>query len=320
MKFKYLKSLIPAALSLSLTFGMVSCVSDLDISPIDPQVSGTFSQDEVFTKLYAALVLTGQQGPSDKPDIASDDEGNTAFYRVMFTVNEYATDEMIWTWMDAGIPELIFMRWNSSHGTIEMLYNRLAYNITLCNFFLDQVEGQTDEVTVKQRAEARFLRALYYYYYMDLFGKAPFKEHFSEELPVEKNRADLFAYIESELNAIENDMYDPGKAPYGRADKAANWLLRARMNLNAEVYTVISHEQLFVIVTQIISGINGLTSIFSSFRPLCSTGINFSIQVHTSTQRDYFPASSGWYPYKILWWFFLPGCCYSYCRYAVMGN
>ena len=56
MKFKYLKSLIPAALSLSLTFGMVSCVSDLDISPIDPQVSGTFSQDEVFTKLYAALV------------------------------------------------------------------------------------------------------------------------------------------------------------------------------------------------------------------------------------------------------------------------
>ena len=183
------------------------------------------------------MVLTGQQGPSDKPDIASDDEGNTAFYRVMFTVNEYATDEMIWTWMDAGIPELIFMRWNSSHGTIEMLYNRLAYNITLCNFFLDQVEGQTDETTVRQRAEARFLRALYYYYYMDLFGKAPFKEHFSEELPVEKNRADLFAYIESELDAIENDMYEPGKAPYGRADRAANWLLRARMNLNAEVYT-----------------------------------------------------------------------------------
>ena len=56
-------------------------------------------------------------------------------------------------------------------------------------------------------------------------------------MPVEKNRADLFAYIESELDAIENDMYEPGKAPYGRADRAANWLLRARMNLNAEVYT-----------------------------------------------------------------------------------
>ena len=44
MKFRYLKSLIPAALSLSLTFGMVSCVGDLDISPIDPQVSGNFSR------------------------------------------------------------------------------------------------------------------------------------------------------------------------------------------------------------------------------------------------------------------------------------
>lgn len=73
---------------------------------------------------------------------------------------------------------------------------------------------------------------------MDLFGKAPFKEHFSEELLVEKNRADLFAYIESMNWMIENDMYtEPGKAPYGRADRAANWLLRTRMNLNAEVYT-----------------------------------------------------------------------------------
>ena len=32
-------------------------------------------------------------------------------------------------------------------------------------------------------------------------------------------------------------MYDPGQAPFGRADKVANWLLRARVYLNAEVYT-----------------------------------------------------------------------------------
>lgn len=237
MKFRYLKSLLPVALSVSMMFGISSCINDLNISPINPQVSGTFSQDEVFTKLYASLSLTGQEGPAGKPDIESDDEGKSAFYRSLFTANEFGTDEMIWTWMDPGIPEMIFLRWNSSHGMLEMLYNRIGYNITLCNFFLDQTEGKTDESSVKQRAEARFLRAYLYYNFMDLFGKAPFKEHFNNDLPVEKSRSEIFAYIEDELKNIENDMYAPLAAPYGRADQVANWLLRARMYLNAEVYT-----------------------------------------------------------------------------------
>ena len=241
MKFRYLKLLFPAALSVLLLFSTASCINDLDISPIDPQTSSAFVQDEVFNKLYAALVMTGQTGPSGKPDIISPDEGKSAFYRSLFTANEYCTDEMIWTWMDAGIPELIYMRWNSADGNIEMLYNRLGYNITLCNFFLDETEGKTDEASLKQRAEARFLRAYYYYNFMDLFGKAPFKEHFNNDLPVQKSRKEVFDYIESELEAIENDMYEPGTAPYGRADKAANWLLRARMYLNGQVYTGTAH-------------------------------------------------------------------------------
>lgn len=44
----------------------------------------------------------------------------------------------------------------------------------------------TDAETLRQRAEIRFLRALHYWYFLDLFGKAPFKEHFSNDLPVEK--------------------------------------------------------------------------------------------------------------------------------------
>ena len=57
-----------------------------------------------------------------------------------------------------------------------------------------------------------------------------------KDCPPQIKRADLFEYIEKELNEIETDMYDPGMAPYGRADKAANWLLRSRLLLNAEVY------------------------------------------------------------------------------------
>ena len=139
MKFKHIKSIVSAALFLSLTTGMTSCINDLDISPIDPQMTATFDQDMYFTKLYASLGLTGQK-LSEDPDIAVKDEGQSCFYRALFTNNEYGTDEMIWTWQEnAGIPELTYMRWNSSHQQTEILYNRLAYNITLCNFFLDQI-------------------------------------------------------------------------------------------------------------------------------------------------------------------------------------
>lgn len=237
MKFRYLKSIVSAALFLSLTAGMTSCINDLDISPIDPQVTSTFDQETYFTKLYASLGLTGQK-LNDDPDIAVKDEGQSCFYRALFTNNEYGTDEMIWTWQEnAGIPELTYMRWNSSHQQTEILYNRLAYNITLCNFFLDQIAGKDDEVSVRQRAEARFLRSLFYYYLMDSFGKAPFTEHFSKENPPQKMAPELFTYIESELQNIESDMSDPANTPFGRASKAACWLLRARLYLNAEVYT-----------------------------------------------------------------------------------
>ena len=61
----------------------------------------------------------------------------------------------------------------------------------------------TDAETLRQRAEIRFLRALHYWYFLDLFGKAPFKEHFSNDLPVEKKGTELYTYIQNELNEIE---------------------------------------------------------------------------------------------------------------------
>ena len=61
--------------------------------------------------------------------------------------------------------------------------------------------------------------------FLDVFGKAPFKEHFSNDLPVEKKGTELYTYIQNELNEIEADMYEPRQAPFGRADKAANCCL-----------------------------------------------------------------------------------------------
>ena len=238
MKTSYLKHIFSAALTVAVSLGNVSCINDLDISSIDPQNSSSFDQEGAFVKQYALLGLTGQKGLAGTPDLDGQDEGESGFYRTIFNCQELPTDECVWVWQDnVDIPQFTSIAWNSSSQRTEWVYVRLGYDITQMNFFLDQIADKTDEESLRQRAEVRFLRALHYSYFLDLFGKAPFKEHFDNELPVEITGKDLYDYIQKELDECEADMYEPGQAPFGRADKAANWLLRARVYLNAEVYT-----------------------------------------------------------------------------------
>ena len=238
MKTKYIKQLFSAALIAVLSSGVTSCINDLDISPIDPQTGGSFDQQGVFVKGYAMLGVTGQKGIDGSPDLDGQDEGESGFYRTTFNCNELPTDECLWAWQEnQDIPQLTSISWSPSSQRTEWVYVRLGYDITQYNFFLDQTESMTDAETLRQRAEIRFLRALHNWYFLDLLGKAPFKEHFSNDLPVEKKGTELYTYIQNELNEIEGDMYEPRQAPFGRADKAANWLLRARLYLNAGVYT-----------------------------------------------------------------------------------
>ncbi len=234
----YIQLLCSAALAVAAALGATSCIADLDQSPIDPQMNFEFDQQATFAKQYALLGLSGQQGPAGSGDLDGQDEGESNFYRTVFNLNELCTDECIWAWQDnAGIPELTRISWTPSLQRVEWAYTRLGYDILQMNYFLDNIEGLEDEESVRQRAEVRFLRALHYWYFLDLFGKAPFKEHFDNELPEEKAGKALYEYIQSELAAIEPAMSEPRQAAFGRADKAANWLLRARLYLNAEVYT-----------------------------------------------------------------------------------
>ena len=219
-----------------IIMGFTSCVDDLNVQPIDPSVNQTFDQDMVFGKIYASLGLTGQQGPAGSGDIAGIDEGFSDFFRLMWTLNEISTDEAICSWGDADIPTTNFCTWSSAQGFVTGMYSRFYYNITLCNHFLTKTTGLTDEKTKYQRAEARFIRAMNYYFLIDMFGNVPFSEEVTDVPAKQIQRADLFTYVEKELSECEADMYDAHKAPYYRADKAANWMIRSRLYLNAMVY------------------------------------------------------------------------------------
>lgn len=223
-----------------LAAGMVSCADDLNISSIDPQTKPSPDPTALLAKCYATLGLTGQEGVAGNGDL-SDDEGESGFYRTTFNCMELPTDECVWAWQtDTDIPQLTNIAWNSSSIRTQWVYTRLTYDITLYNNYLSQTED--NEENKLNRAEVRFLRALHYWYMLDLFGKSPFKIDFNiSELPVEKSGKDLYAWIDQELTDIEPQMAEVGaycnSQNFGRADRGAAYMLHARLALNSEIYT-----------------------------------------------------------------------------------
>ncbi len=233
-----------------------SCVKDLDTIPLDEDqtTAATVFDDpaaykQVLAKLYAGLALSGQMGPAGQPDISGIDEGFGQYLRGLWYHEELPTDEAIISWNDQTIHDFHNQQWNSSDVFISAMYYRIFYQITACNEYLRQTSDEKlderkvdDELRAKiatYRAEARFLRALSYWHALDLFGNVPFvteNDPIGAFLPEQINQKDLFAFIESELLDIKDKLKDPQANEYGRADKAAAWMLLAKLYLNAEVY------------------------------------------------------------------------------------
>ena len=214
----------------------ISCTNDLDVTPINPQQTMDYNQDALFNKIYASFCLTGQVGPAGNGDVPGD-EGQSEFFRMLWYLNEFTTDEAHWVWAtDAGVPDLLHNNYGESNPFSSGMYYRLYFTITLCNFFLEQATS-TDAATLMQRAEVRFIRALNYYYIMDLYGNAAFTTRVSAEMPIRYTRMQFFNFVEEELKAIESELAMPGSNSYGRVDRVAAWLILSRLYLNAEVYT-----------------------------------------------------------------------------------
>lgn len=240
MKNIFVKTIAAAV----LTLGMTGCANDLDISSIDPQSSPNPDAMGLLAKCYGVLGLTGQRGGTGNGDLSLD-EGESGFYRTTFNLQELPTDECMWAWQtDNDIPQITMIGWNSSSVRVQWAYTRLTYDITLFNSYLSQV-ADNDE-NRQYRAEVRFLRALHYWYLLDLFGKAPFKVDFNiTELPVEYSGEQMYAWLDNELTEIEAEMTKTGAGVgafnnsenFGRADLGAVYLLHARLALNSAVYS-----------------------------------------------------------------------------------
>ena len=239
---------------LSAVFAMTftSCVDDLNQRPvIESDSESVYSEAAnykmVLAKLYASYVIAGQEQGGGNSDLSS--VNGYDFLRGYFNLQEAGTDEVASTWLTGdNIANLTYMKWDVNDPWVSDTYYRAYYTIALCNELIRHCgeseisKFSSDEQAAIRgyKAEARFLRALSYYFVLDLFGQGPFTDENSSVsvsyTPPAYTGKQLFDYIESELkDNVENDL--PADNEYGRATKAASWALLAKMYLNAEVYT-----------------------------------------------------------------------------------
>lgn len=236
---------------------IAACTNRLDLKP-----TNAVSADVIYSsgkgyignavKVYASLAAAGSGDPnsSTSTDIpATGDGGSSEFIRNLWNAQELPTDEAVNAWNDIGLPDYHTMTWTANNPWVRRCFARSSLIIAFANDFIRQAEpakvasrkisADTAAMIADYRNEVRFIRALQYYYLMDMFARPGFitDKDAVGIFPRQATRQEIFSYVESELKDLETLLKEPRTAEYGRADKAAAWALLARMYLNAEVYT-----------------------------------------------------------------------------------
>ena len=238
-----------SVLGVSLALGLVSCVDDLNREPIDPnQITPESAQgyiNQIMAKCYSGMAVSGQTGPDGNSDISGLDGGTSQYTRALFMLQEFTTDESKWIWPDAGVIDLNTNTWGNGNENIFGTYSRLYTHIAICNDFLRLVSGGMDvpadmQATVEQyKLEARALRAMSYYWVLDLFGNGGYVDETTDigVKPVQYTRRQLYDWLVEELETLVEAFPKNEPVIYGRVGVDGVEALLARVYLNAEVYT-----------------------------------------------------------------------------------
>ena len=251
MKIKNIFSAVAAAAMLT------ACVGDLNTIPLNPTdvTSETaYGADEEgyvqgLTKIYFQLVSNNTQ------DLQVADGGASEFIRAFWSTQEVTADAAKCAWGDAWVNDLNNCTWKGDvlNDAVYAVYVRTLQGITYVNEYLRQTSdanlstrGCSADVKAKvqqYRAEARFLRAFFYWAAMDTFGQVPFSTEDTQfgggYNPPQKPATEIFDFVVSELEDLASDAsaMPAAQANYPRADKGSVLGLLARVYLNAEVYT-----------------------------------------------------------------------------------
>ena len=212
-----------------LLLTMAAC-TDLEETPEN------FITPETFPKTEAE-VLAGLAGVYAQLRSVVDDYWN---------ISEVSSDEIVvptrgQDWYDNGQwLELHRQTWAPNNQSGLSLVNgawNMAYTgVTRANALLEALENVSIPNQAALAAEARTLRAFFYYLLMDAFGGVPLATSTELMARPRVSRDSLFTFIEAELNAARADLPSQA-AQYGRVAQGAADAILANMYLNAAVFT-----------------------------------------------------------------------------------
>lgn len=183
----------------------------------------------------------------------AESQGLQGTYRGVYDYNTFTTDEAILPtrggdWYDGGFWQNLYLhKWTANDNALANTWDYLYKVIVLCNQSLAAIDNHktllTDTQLAEYKAEVRAVRALFYYYTMDMFGNIPLVTDANTSVKdVEQTgRSSVFYFIVKELQEVLPLLPDEHSNLegdyYGRVTRPVACFLLAKLALNAEIYT-----------------------------------------------------------------------------------
>ena len=234
---------------LFLLLAGLSMTSCLDEHPKDQLVEDAIygSASDIYINAVASLYnyIGG----------ANESEGIQGTCRGIYDYNTLTTDEAMipirgGDWYDGGLWNAMYQhRWTADDQSLYDTWKYIYKVIVLANKSLDIISNKSGLLSAGQqqeyRAEVRAIRALFYYYVMDMFGRVPLtlsgdEQLYSSLFQGQNNRSSIFHFVFQELQQVLPYLPDQHSNKegnyYGRITQPVVNFLLAKLALNAEIY------------------------------------------------------------------------------------
>ena len=239
-----MKTIIKYILAVPLMFCFSSCLDEHPKDQLDQEAIYN-NADNIYKNAVASLYnYIGSNQES---------EGLQGTCRGIYDYNTLTTDEAMipirgGDWYDGGLWENMYQhKWNANDINLYNVWKYLFKVIVISNQSLSIIDSHQTLLSAEQTrdftAEVRAVRALFYYYAMDMFGRVPIVASYDVKLEqvVQSERSEVFKFIVDELQDVAPQLADEHSNKegdyYGRVTRpVANFLL-AKLALNAEIYT-----------------------------------------------------------------------------------
>ena len=225
------------------TMMMTSCLTE---DPRDQLYEEDIYNNANNIYINAVAVLYNYIGGS------ADSEGLQGTCRGIYDYNTLTTDEAMipirgGDWYDGGLWTNMYQhKWSPNDLPLYNTWKYLYKVVVLSNKSLHIIDKYSHCLTEEQRAtyeaEVRAVRALFYYYIMDMYGRVPIITSYEQpqDEVVQSERSEIFRFIINELQEVAellpNERSNKMGNYYGRITApVANFLL-AKLALNAEIY------------------------------------------------------------------------------------